>query len=86
MTQESILGDMEKRLRTEFRLPKLLVQQVEPMCRYLGIPKNAYFALAAALLTLELAPLVPSKRKRLSLVASLEKFLLDTIEKVKKAV
>ena len=84
MGKMSMLGAMGQRVKTDLRLPKLLIKQVESICYALGIPKNAFFTLGVAGLALQLAPLLPG-RKRARLVQDMEKIVLKLLAEVKKS-
>jgi len=67
----SMFGPQKDRAKVDLRLPRDLHGQVHEMCDLLGIPKNAFFAMAAGLLLLELAPLqIGGKRDDTVKVAS----------------
>jgi len=82
---ETVLSGMEDRIKTDLRLPQVLVDHVEQVCYALGIPKNAFFAMGAALLCLKLLPLLPGS-KRPKLVQEIEKFVTEVVEAVKQSV
>ncbi|OGO08164.1 MAG: hypothetical protein A2Y61_00330 [Chloroflexi bacterium RBG_13_60_13] len=82
--KNSLLGDMSQRIPIYLRLPRLLVERVEEICYALGVPKNAFFAIGAATLALNLLPLMPGK-KRPRLLADLEKFVQDILANARKA-
>jgi hypothetical protein len=62
--KKSLLGTMEGRIKTDLRFPPELLDKVDEVCVALGIPKNAFFVLAAGLLTLQLSPLVRIKQRK----------------------
>lgn len=67
---QTIWGPQKDRAKVDLRLPRDLHGQVHEMCDLLGIPKNAFFAMAAGLLLLELSPLqIGEKRDNTSKVA-----------------
>lgn len=80
----SILGDMKNRVKTDLRLPKQLVKQVEACCEALGVPKNAFFVLAAIRLAAEMGPIMPGK-KRITLLIEIEKIFQKVISEARKA-
>jgi hypothetical protein len=55
---------MEGRVKTDLRFPPELLDKIDEVCAALGIPKNAFFVMAASLLTLQLAPLVRVKQRK----------------------
>jgi len=78
MPKATLLDGMGTRTKTDIRLPRMLLDSVEQVCYALGIPKNAYFAISVATMTLQLLPLLPG-RKRKRLVQDLEKIVLKVI-------
>ena len=84
MPKESPLGPQADRVKTDLRLPKPFVKQVEAVCTKLGIPKNAFFVLAGARFLIQLAPVLGSK-KGADLLTEVEDLVLGVVENVKKA-
>lgn len=71
---ESATGVTDKtKFKTDLRLPRRLGKRIERLCREMGLPKNAFFTLAASQLVAELEPLVASGVNRARLVAETEK-------------
>ena len=62
MPRESILGKMDSRVRTDVRLPKTLWSQVSKLCHEFGIPKNAFFTIAACSLLSKFSGLKTPKK------------------------
>jgi hypothetical protein len=60
---QTIWEPQKERAKVDLRLPRDLHNQVHEMCDLLGIPKNAFFAMAAGLLLLELSPLQNNGKK-----------------------
>ena len=77
--QESILGSHNERVRTDVRLPPDLAKQVGIVCRALGIPRNAFYTIAACEQMVKLSPLIKGK-KRGVLVKELDKI----VQKIQK--
>jgi len=71
MVKESILGSTSDRAKTDLRLPRKLMSEVDVMCAAMGVPKNAFFVIAASNLLVKLSPLLVHKRR---------KVLLDKVE------
>jgi len=84
MTQESPLGPMKTRQKTDVRLPVPLVKAVEELCEHMCIHKNVFYVFAASRLCLEMAPLLKG-RKRKKLIEELESIFQTTAAAVKKA-
>jgi len=72
MKTASGLGPVKDRVKTDIRLPKALVKHVDAVCEILGVPKNAFFVLAAGKLVVELSPLLSTKAKRSVIVRDVE--------------
>ena len=51
------------RVKTDMRVPRVLDARVRDICAYLGIPRNAFYALAAAFFVMELSPLLKGKKR-----------------------
>ena len=78
MVSTSILGAVNERVKTDVRLPKSLAKDVERVARAMGIPKNAFYAVAAGLLIATLGPAMPGK-KRTQLLQRAEKLIQKVI-------
>lgn len=59
----STFGPQKERVKMDLRLPRELHEQVGDVCELLGTPKNAFFALAAGLLVMELSALQTEKKR-----------------------
>ena len=73
----SILGPQKDRIKTDVRLPPQLMKQVGVVCEKLGVPKNAFFTVAACKFLIELSPLLTVNKK-----AILEQQIADLLQKV----
>lgn len=75
----SILGPQKDRVKTDLRLPPKLMKQVEVVSTKLGIPKNAFFTVAACKFLIELSALLtPVKKENLELeIENLLQKILD---------
>jgi len=77
----AIWGPQKERAKVDLRLPRDLHGQVHEICVLLGIPKNAFFALAAGLLVMELSLLqTVDKRDKASRIA------VSVVQKVVEAI
>lgn len=75
-------GDsMAERIKTDLRMPRVLLEWVEEICRGLGISKNAFFSIAGALLALRILPILPGT-KRSGLFRSLKQFVYQVVEEL----
>lgn len=85
MGRKTLLGPQEGRRKTDLRLPGELLLEVDSICKRLGCPKNAFFALSAGLLVLQLSPLLTEANKRADTWATIENMLQKLLEQVKKS-
>lgn len=66
------MASLDERVKTDMRLPRMLVQHVEEMAELVGIPKNAFFTIAAARLAVELSKRYAPGKKREKMLRELE--------------
>ncbi len=84
-TDLSDLGsDLGKRVKTDVRLPRVLLDHVDRVCQAVGLPKNAFISMGAALLVVLLSPLVPGRRRK-TILASAEKIFQTFISRARKS-
>lgn len=79
-----VLGPMAARKKTDLRLPYGLVKRVEELADSVGVPKNALFAMAAAMLVAQLTPLEPSSKKREQVLDEMERLFQNVVAEVRK--
>lgn len=82
--REAVLGPMSRRQKTDVRLPFDLSRRVEELSDALGVPKNAFFALAASLLCMQMAPLVVTGKKREILLREMKNLFEGVFDKIEK--
>lgn len=75
----SLLGDQQSRVRTDVRLPPSLANQVGVICKKLGIPRNAFYALAACNQLVSFLPLLNAKKKNI-MIEELSSLLQKILE------
>jgi len=83
---ESVLGPMERRTKTDMRLPYNLIKRVEEIAEALGVPKNAVFAIAASKLCIEMAPMLSKGKKRVRLVDEMEHLISQIVREIKRTI
>lgn len=70
---DSVLGPMTGREKTDVRVPKDLAKAVDKLAHDLGVPKNAFYVMGAALLTEQLLGVqggtAAQKRKALAILS-----------------
>lgn len=71
---DSVLGPLADRIKTDIRVPENLSEFVDKIAHDLGVPKNAFYVLGAALLLDKLAH-VEGKGRRKALLAELDEQL-----------
>jgi hypothetical protein len=81
--KKSLLGSMGPRIKTDLRLPPAFLEKVDEVCVALGVPKNAFFVLAASMLALQLAPMVRGKSRKQLILAMQDSFQKILSEVVK---
>lgn len=81
---EPILGDVSERVKTDLRLPRLLMEHVEAVCAAAGVPKNAFFALASGLFLIRMSPALEG-RKRKEVLNDIEALFQKVISNARKA-
>lgn len=85
MTTESLLGPMEKRQKTDLRLPTALTERMKQLADAIGVPANAVYAFAAARLVTELAHLgEPKAAKRDTMLREMESQFQKLLAEVRK--
>lgn len=77
--------DMSERVKTDMRLPRILIQHVEEMAPLVGLPKNAFFTIAAAKMAVELSKRYAPGRKRRSMLDSLEREIQKIFREARKS-
>jgi len=75
----------DARVKTDMRLPRLLVKHVDSIVNQVGIPKNALFTIAASMTVVQLMSLLTPGKKRLRIFYELEELVQKTFEEAKKA-
>ena len=78
-------ADLSERVKTDMRLPRVLIQHVEEMAELVGLPKNAFFTVAAAKLAAELSKQYAPGKKRKTMLQDLEKEVQRIFREAKKA-
>lgn len=81
----SVLGPLENRKKEDVRVPENLREIVGKLSRVLGVPKNAFYVLAAGYFALRYAPMVTSARSRDSMIDALEAELREILKEIRKA-
>lgn len=77
--------DLSERVKTDMRLPRILIQHVEEMALLVGLPKNAFFTIAAAKMAVELSKRYAPGRKRRSMLNSLEREVQRVFKEARQA-
>jgi len=77
--QESLLGAHHERVRTDVRMPPNLAKQVGVVCKRLGIPRNAFFTIAACNELIKLSDFLTSRKKDILL-----KELDEIVQKIRE--
>lgn len=86
MTTESILGPMEKRQKTDLRLPVVVADKMKALADAIGIPANAVYAVAAAMLVVKLSKLMePQLAKREALLRRMEELFQNILSEVRRS-
>jgi len=80
-----MMVEMKERVKTDMRLPRLLIQHVEEIADLVGLPKNAFFTVAASMLAVQLSRQYAPGKKRAKLLADLEKEVQKIFKEAKKA-
>ena len=84
MTRQSALGPHADRQKTDMRMPYPLATRVEEMAEILGVPRNAMYAMGAALLCVTMAGMVHPGKKRLQLLAEMKTLFQKVISEAEK--
>lgn len=79
----SLLGPVEERVKTDLRLPRELVAGVDVLTELLGIPRNAFYALATARLVIELSSLLEDVKKRRVMLEEVGQLFQKTLKAAK---
>jgi hypothetical protein len=74
---------MGGRTKTTLELPQDLTRAIGEVCQALGVPKNAFFAVASAMLVIKLLPMLPG-RKRHDLLNQLDSLVQRVVMEAKK--
>ena len=74
------MPDANGRIKTDIRLPTAFSDHVEEVCNVLGVPKNAFYSMAAGFLLITLAPLLSKKVKRRTLLTSVFKIFQKSFD------
>lgn len=75
----SVLGEHNKRIKTDVRLNEALASQVQIACQQLGVPKNFFYTFAACDLLVRLSPLLPSQKSNF-----LQKEIANLLQKIQE--
>jgi hypothetical protein len=67
------MDTMSERVKTDMRLPRMLIQHVEEVAELCGLPKNAFLTVAAAMLATQLSKRYAPGKKRKRMLLELEK-------------
>lgn len=67
------MSDLTDRVKTDLRLPRKLVDHVAAVAQQVGLPKNAFFAVAAAKLASEFSTRYVEGKKRKTLLKELRR-------------
>lgn len=81
----SNIGPLEDRVKTDVRLSKSVLKQVELLAYKIGVPKNTFFVLGISLLASQLLPLLASDKKRKDLLRDVEKLFQKTMKDIKES-
>jgi hypothetical protein len=84
MTKEAILGPSADRVKTDMRMPQLLVKRVKEMSEVLGVPQNALYAMGVALLLVTMVPMVHPGKKRIQMLRELGELFRNVISGAEK--
>lgn len=76
---------MSERVKTDMRLPRMLIQHVEEMGDLIGLPKNAFFTIAAAMLATRMSKRYAPGKKRRKMLADLEKLVARCFKEAREA-
>ena len=78
-------ADLSERVKTDMRLPRVLIKHVEEMAELVGIPKNAFFTVAAAQLATVLSKRYAPGKKRRKMLDELEALMLKTFSDARES-
>jgi hypothetical protein len=84
MTKDAVLGEHNKRQKTDMRMPYPLAKRVEELAELVGVPRNAIYAMGAAHLCALLSSLVHPGKKRAQLLQELEDLFQKVISAARK--
>lgn len=85
MGRTSVLGPMERRHKTDLRLPYPVVQAAKKLAESIGVPLNAIFAIAAAQYVVSMAGLDTNRTKREQIIAEMEELFQNIVRESRKA-
>jgi len=85
MVKDAVLGPMAERVKTDMRLPYALSVRVKELADLVGVPMNAFYAMAAAKMCAELSDFVQSGKKRTQLLRELDNLFQRIISEAEKA-
>jgi hypothetical protein len=77
--------DLNERVKTDMRLPRLLIKHVEEMAPLVGLPKNAFFTVAAATMAALLSRQYAPGKRRAKMLDALEKEVQTIFREARKA-
>lgn len=80
------MGDLSDRVKTDMRLPRVVVQHVEAMAESVGLTKNGFFTVAAAMMAAGMSRDYALGRKRRTMLLQLEKEVQKVFNDAKKSV
>lgn len=79
------MDPMSERVKTDMRLPRMLVQHVEEVADLCGLPKNAFFTIAAAMLATRLSKRYAPGKKRRKMLLDLERMAKKCFQEAREA-
>ena len=82
----SILGPLNKRVKTDIWVDKQIRQYVENFAELLGVRRNVIFTMAVAQFAVAHAPLLKNTTKRKAVITAMQKELNRICEEMKKQV
>lgn len=78
-------GPLDKRVRTDVRMSERILRVMDEQCQTLGIPKNAFFTMAACILAVKFVPLLKGTKKRKTMLSNIEKLFQETLDEARAA-
>jgi phosphopantothenoylcysteine synthetase/decarboxylase len=76
--------NLSERVKTDMRLPRVLIQHVEEMAELVGLPKNAFFTVAAAMMATFLSRQYAPGKRRKKMLDDLEKEVQKVFREARK--